>query len=110
MPRHAIMQLDHGNSGPFSLSVRAEFNPGFQLQIVADKGAITALPAEVIVLAKACTAEKKEKRTKVRSGASGETEVLAFSHSIKYARDNEQPLLDLQVLQAMLDSVEEPRA
>ena len=77
---------------------------------MTDKGVITALPAEAIVLAKACAAEKKEKRTKVRSGASGETEVLAFAHSIKYARNNEQPLLDLQVLQAMLDSVEEARA
>ena len=88
MPRHAIMQLDYSNSGPFSLSVGAEFNPGFQLQIVADKRAITALPAEVIVLAKACAAEKKEKRTKVGSGACGETVVLAFEHSIRYARNS----------------------
>ena len=68
-----------------SASVRAEFTPGFRIQTVADKGATMALPAEVIVLAKDCAGEGKERRTKVGSDACGEAEVLAFAHIIKYA-------------------------
>ena len=109
---HATMQLDNGNSGTFSLSFGAEYKTGFELQVVTDKGAVTVLPAEVIVLAKDCAAENKEKRTKVRPGAGGKAEVLAFAHSIKFGKADEratpeQALLDLRVLQAMLDSGEE---
>ena len=82
---------------------------------MTDKGAVTVLPAEVIGLAKDYAAEMKEKRTKVRPGTGGKAEVLAFAHSIKFGRAHEsatpeQALLDLQVLQAMLDSGGEANA
>ncbi len=58
------------------------------------------LSVEVIFLAKDDAAEKKEKRTKVRPGAGGKAEVLAFVHSIIYGRADgratpEQALLNL---------------
>ena len=49
---HATMQLYNGYSGTFNLSFGAEVKTGFEFQIVTEKGAITMLPAEVIVLAK----------------------------------------------------------
>ena len=55
------MQIDNSNSGPFSLSFEADFRTGCEQDIVTYKEAIIMLPAEVLVLAKDCAAEKKRK-------------------------------------------------
>ena len=54
------MQIDNSNSGPFSLSFEADFRTGCEQDIVTYKEAIIMLPAEVLVLAKDCAAEKRK--------------------------------------------------